>query len=110
VRTGDRYSEDDAIQAATINFLLSKNLSYDAVRGVMNEIRRALTMAPSRARLRLVCHPQRFTGTLIIGDDDSALVSLGRAIPLERRVIVFDITQEIARIRADFAGALAAQG
>ena len=44
-----------------------------------------------------------------MGDDDSAVLALGNAIPLERRIIVFDITEEIGRIRADFAGALAAQ-
>src|SRR5260370_28973440 len=101
MRTGNRYSENDAVQAATINFLIGKNFSYDVVRGVMNAIRRGLTTAPSSARLRLVCHPQRFTGTLIVGDDDSAVLALGHAIPHERRIIVFDITEAIGRIRAD---------
>jgi ABC-type arginine transport system ATPase subunit len=80
-----------------------------AVRGIMRAIRDALASAPAKTRLRLVCYPQRFSGTLIGGDDASADLALARSIPMDRRIVVFDITEEMAKLRPDFAGALAAQ-
>jgi hypothetical protein len=109
VKVGDKCAEADAIQAAVVDFLLRKNFSQELVRGIMKAVREPLRGAPPGARVRIVCHPQRHAGALVSGDDVTANEAVGRQVSTGRSVLVLDIAEEIAVMRADFKGAVDAR-
>ena len=108
VKVGRRCAEADAIEAAVIDFLIRKNLTHDQVRGIMNGIRAALRVAPANTRLRVIWHRRRHGGSLVVGNDAAADAAVGRAVSTGRTVLVFEIAEDVASMRADFQGAMEA--
>ncbi len=109
VKVGEQCAEPDAIQAAVVDYLLRRSFSHDLVRGIMNGIRKALRQAAPNTRLRIVCHPQRHAGALIVGDAAAADAAVGRRSSTGRSVLILDIAQEVALMREDFQGAMDAR-
>jgi len=109
VKVGTQVAQADAVQAAVIQFLFDKKFSVQLVRGIMKGIRTTLINATPGTRLRLMCHRQRHSATLVVGNDEDADSALGRAIPMGREIIVFDISQQVIDVSEDFSGAFTAE-
>ncbi|HEY9288525.1 MAG TPA: hypothetical protein VIT43_10950 [Candidatus Dormibacteraeota bacterium] len=109
VKVGERCTEADAIEAAVADYLLRKNLNRDLVRGTMHGIRQQLRKVAPGESCRVICHPQRHAGALVIGNDEAADAKVGKNASTGRSVVIFDLEPVIAAMRADFLGAMDAR-
>jgi hypothetical protein len=92
----------DAVQCAMVLRLLGRQLDRDDIRRVMDGVRKDLEDTVPAGRLRILCHLQRRTGDLVVGEGDQADAAVGRAASTDRLVVVVDVTEEVTFAIAAF--------
>jgi hypothetical protein len=103
VRSDERCSEADAIEAAVVH-LLTGQLDDEDVLAIMESIRAELRdqVVPRISqvhRLRIVCHLRGGTGELIYGDDNAGV---GQAVSDGGTSMVIELGSAVSRVSRDF--------